>query len=59
MRMGQAKLRTRTKDVPTFLGLRNGPCVSADLFCHISTYVCSFKSGTTTNALHACMLVEL
>ena len=34
--VGQAKLRTRTKDVPTFLGLRNGPCVTADLFCHIS-----------------------
>ena len=44
MRLGQAKLRTRTKDVPTFLGVRNGHCVTADLFCHISTCVCSLKS---------------
>ena len=41
--VGQAKLRTRTKDVPTFLGVRNGHCVTADLF-HISTCVCSLKS---------------
>ena len=53
MRLGQAKLRTRTKDVPTFLGLRNGPCVKADLFCHISACVCSLKSmGQKPKSMH-------
>ena len=51
--MGQAKLRTRTKDVPTFLGVRNGPGVTADLFCHVSTYVCSLKSmGQKPKSMH-------
>ena len=53
MRLGQAKLRTRTKEVPTFLGVRIRPCVTADLFCHISTCVCSLKSmGQKPKSMH-------